>query len=152
MLDKNKIGHEFKPFTIKIEVGRLRFFAKAIGEKNPIYSDEKAAQAAGYKTIPAPPTFMCSLDLQGPELLPAVKLLGLDIGKVLHGIQEFEYLGLIYAGDRITQQSKIVDIYDKKEGALEFYVQQNMYLNQNNKLVGKARQTFVYRNELRGKI
>jgi acyl dehydratase len=146
MLDKNKIGHEFSSFTVDIEKGRLRFFAKAIGETNPIYTDEKAAQSAGYRTIPAPPTFMFSVDLEGPELLPVLKLLDLDIGRILHGSQEFEYLGQIYAGDRITQQSKIVDIFDKKGGALEFVVQESTYTNQNDELVGKAQQTLVYRN------
>ncbi|MEH6588555.1 MAG: MaoC family dehydratase N-terminal domain-containing protein [Halioglobus sp.] len=146
MLNKENIGHQFPSFSTDIEKGRLRFFAKAIGEKNPIYTDESAAQAAGYRTIPAPPTFMFSVDLEGPELLPVLTLLDLDIGRVLHGSQEFEYLGQIYAGDRITQQSKIVDIFDKKGGALEFVVQQSTYTNQNDELVGKAQQTLVYRN------
>ena len=146
MLDKNNIGHEFPSFTVDIEKGRLRLFAKAIGETNPIYTDEDAAQSAGYPTIPAPPTFMFSVDLEGPELLPILKLLQLDIARVLHGTQEFEYLGQIYAGDRITQQSKIVDIFDKKGGALEFVVQESTYTNQSDEIVGKAQQTLVYRN------
>jgi N-terminal half of MaoC dehydratase len=146
MLDKDKIGYEFPSFSVDIEKGRLRFFAKAIGETNPVYTDESAALLAGYRTIPAPPTFMFSVDLEGPELLPVLKLLDLDIGRILHGSQEFEYLGQIYAGDRITQQSKIVDIFDKKGGALEFVVQESTYTNQNDELVGKAQQTLVYRN------
>ncbi len=146
MLDKTKIGHEFPAFSCDVEKGRLRFFAKAIGETNPVYSDEEAARAAGHPAIPAPPSFMFSIDLDGPELLPIIGLLNLDIGKVLHGSQEFEYLGQIYAGDRITQQCRIVDIYDKKGGALEFVVQESSYTNQNDDLVGRARQTLVYRN------
>ena len=146
MLDKSKIGHDFPSFAVDVEKGRLRFFAKAIGETNPIYTDERAAKAAGYPAIPAPPTYMFSVDLDGPELMPIIGLLDLDIGRVLHGSQEFDYLGQIYAGDRITQQSKIVDIYDKKGGALEFVVQESSYSNQNGELVGKARQTLVYRN------
>jgi acyl dehydratase len=146
MLDTSHIGHEFTPFTVDIEKGRLKFFASAIGETNPIYSDEAAAQAAGYNTIPAPPTFMFSVDLDGPELLPMLKLLKMNIACVLHGSQEFEYFGQIYAGDRITQQSKILDMYDKKGGAMEFIVQESQYTNQNDELVGRALQTIVYRN------
>ncbi len=146
MLDRSKIGHQFPSFTVDIERGRLRFFAKAIGEMNPIYSDEAAAKAAGHRAIPAPPTYMFSVDLDGPELLPILGLLDLDIGRVLHGSQEFDYLGQIYAGDSITQQCKIVDIYDKKGGALEFVVQESSYTNQDGELVGRARQTLVYRN------
>lgn len=146
MLDKSKIGHQFPPFTVHIERGRLRFFAKAIGETNPIYTDEAAARAAGHRSIPAPPTYMFSVDLDGPQLLPILGLLDLDIGRVLHGSQEFDYLGQIYAGDSITQQCKIVDLYDKKDGALEFVVQESNYTNQDGELVGRARQTLVYRN------
>ena len=146
MLDKTKIGHEFPPFSTEVEKGRLRFFAEAIGERNPIYTDESAAKAAGYLAIPAPPTFMFSVDLDGPDMLPILKLLNLDIGRVLHGTQDFEYLGQIYAGDSITQKSKIADIYDKRNGALEFVVQESTYTNQNDELVGRAQQTLVYRN------
>lgn len=146
MLDISKIGYEFAPFTTAVEIGQLRFFAKAIGETNPIYIDEAAAKAAGYKTIPAPATFMFSVDLNGPDLLPVVGLLELNIGKVLHGTQDFEYLGQIYAGDNISQTSKIVDIYDKKGGALEFVVIESSYKNQDGELVGRAQQTLVYRN------
>ena len=146
MLDKTKIGHEFPPFSCDVEKGRLLFFAKAIGETNPVYTDEEAARAAGHPAIPAPPSFMVTIDLDGAESIPMLDLLKLDIGRVLHGSQEFEYLGQIYAGDRITQQSKIVDIYDKKGGALEFVVLESSYKNQQDELVGRARQTLVYRN------
>lgn len=150
MLDKSKIGYEFESFSTDIEKGRLKFFAKAIGETDPVYTDEEAAKAAGYRAIPAPPTFMFSVDLDGPDFLPMLTLLNMDIGRILHGTQDFQYLGQIYAGDKITQTSKIVDIFDKKNGALEFVVQDSSYSNQDGILVGKAQQTIVYRNELTG--
>lgn len=146
MLDRTHIGHEFTPYSVDVVKGRLAFFAKAIGETNPIYTNEQAAVEAGYKTIPAPATFMFSIDLDGPEFLPMLGLLNMDIGRVLHGSQEFEYLGQVYAGDRITQTSKILDMFDKKGGALEFIVLESTYTNQDGELVGKARQTIVYRN------
>lgn len=146
VLDRSKIGHEFPAFTVDIEKGRLAFFAKAIGETNPIYTDEDAAQAAGYPAIPAPPTFLFSVDLECPDFLPIIGLLDLDLARVLHGSQEFEYFGLIYAGDSITRQSRIIDIYHKKGGALELVLQESTYTNQDGELVGKARQTLIYRN------
>ena len=39
-LDKKLIGHEFKPFTATVEAGKIKLFCKAIGEEDPIYSDE----------------------------------------------------------------------------------------------------------------
>ncbi|GAA5317556.1 MAG: MaoC family dehydratase N-terminal domain-containing protein [Candidatus Pelagadaptatus aseana] len=146
MLDRSKIGHEFPSFSVDIEKGRLKFFAKAIGETNPVYTDEEAARAAGFKALPAPPTFMMSVDLDAPEFLPMLSLLEMDLGRVLHGAQDFEYIGQIYAGDTITQTSKILDMFDKKGGALEFIVLESAYTNQDGELVGKAQQTIVYRN------
>lgn len=146
MLDRKKIGHKFPSFSADVEKGRLQFFAKSIGETNPIYSDEVAAREAGYKTIPAPPTFPFSLDMEGPELLPVLGLLKMDVSRILHGTQEFEYPGMIYAGDTITVSSSIKDIFDKKGGALEFIVMENSYTNQNSDLVAKATCTLVYRN------
>ncbi|MEW6996965.1 MaoC family dehydratase N-terminal domain-containing protein [Colwelliaceae bacterium BS250] len=146
MLDKTKIGHQFPSFSADVEKGRLKFFAKSIGETNPIYTDEAAAIAAGYKTLPAPPTFPFSLDMDGPELLPVIGLLNLNIAKVLHGSQEFNYFGQIYAGDTITVSSKLKDIFDKKGGALEFVVMENSYNNQHGELMAQASVTLVYRN------
>jgi hydroxyacyl-ACP dehydratase HTD2-like protein with hotdog domain len=146
MLDKSFIGHEFPSFTVDVEKGRLRFFAKAIGETNPIYIDESAAVKAGYRALPAPPTIPFSLDMDGPELLPVIGVLQLDIARVLHGSQEFEYHASICAGDRITVTSRISDIFDKKGGALEFVVMESSYSNQDGDLVAQARNTLVYRN------
>ena len=56
MIDR-LIGHEFAPVTAELEKGRLRFFAKATGNADPVYSDEAAAKAAGYPSPPAPPHF-----------------------------------------------------------------------------------------------
>ncbi|WNC74164.1 MaoC family dehydratase N-terminal domain-containing protein [Thalassotalea psychrophila] len=146
MLDKTKIGHQFDSFKVDVEKGRLKFFAKSIGETNPIYIDEEAAIAAGYKALPAPPTFPFSLDMEGPELLPVIGLLNLDIGRVLHGTQEFNYFGQIHAGDTITVSSKLKNIFDKKGGALEFVVMENSYTNQDGELMAQASVTLVYRN------
>ena len=146
MLDTTKVGHEFQSFTVDVEKGRLKFFAKAIGETNPVYSDEAAAKDAGYHALPAPPTFAMVLDMEGPENMPVLALLGMDIGRILHGNQGFEYLGPICAGDTITVTARIIDMFDKKNGALEFVVQENTYTNQHGELVAKAQQTLVYRN------
>lgn len=146
MLDKSKIGHQFTSFSTEVEKGRIKFFAQAIGETNPVYFDEKTAQEAGYKTIPVLPTFPMSLDFDGPEFLPVIGLLNLDIARILHGAQEFNYLGQLYAGDRIEVTSKIKDIFDKKNGALEFVVIETDYVNQDGELICQASQTLVYRN------
>ena len=58
MIDKKWIGHELPASVLPIERSRLQFFAKAIGETNPVYTDVAAARDAGYPDLPAPPTFL----------------------------------------------------------------------------------------------
>lgn len=146
MLDRSFIGHEFAPRFADVEKGQLKFFAKATGETNPIYFDEDAARAAGYKALPAPPTFQFSLELLAPDAQGPLGLLNVDIGKVLHGEQQFSFERQIYAGDTIKLVTRIVDIYDKKGGALEFIVQETVAENQNAEPVGKTRTVTVVRN------
>ena len=146
MLDKSYIGHAFPAFEAEVEKGRLTFFAKAIGETNPLYTDESVARDQGYRGLPAPPTFTMVLDQESPEFLPVLRLLNIDIATVLHGAQTFEYLVPICEDDRIRVESSIVDIYDKKDGALEFVVMENRYTNQDGELTTKATNTLVVRN------
>ena len=146
MLDKTMIGHAFPAFATEVEKGRLRFFAKAIGETNPIYTDDAAAREAGYRALPAPPTFTSVLDQESPDFLPVLDLLDIDIARILHGSQEFEYLAPICAGDMIRVEVRIADIFDKKGGALDFVVMEHTYTNQDDVLTTKATSTLVVRN------
>lgn len=146
MLDKSFIGVETEPRSIEVEKGQLRFFAKATGEKNPIYFDEAAAKAAGHPALPAPPTFLFCLETMAPSRDGVMAKLGIDIGRVLHGEQQFTCGKPIYAGDTITMKTRIADIYDKKGGALDFIVQDTEAVNQKGEKVGVSRTVIVVRN------
>lgn len=146
MIDKKHIGRTTEPMTFDIEKGRLKFFAKAIGETNPVYSDENAAKAAGYKSLPAPPTFMFCLEMETNSLWDNIAAMGVPVGKILHGSQSFTYHAPICAGDRITFVTKVSDIYDKKGGALEFIVEDSTATNQDGVLVGALQRVIVVRN------
>lgn len=148
MLDRSYIGHVFDPVSVEVETGQLKFFAKATGETDPVYFDEEKARLAGHPTLPAPPTFLFSLGLLAPTRTPypVLDLLAVDIGKVLHGEQRFTYSGQIYAGDVITRSQRIVDIYEKKGGALEFIVDEVAAVNQRGQAVGTTTTVTVVRN------
>jgi acyl dehydratase len=146
MLDRAFIGYQFAPRFADVEKGQLQFFAKATGETNPIYFDEGAARAAGHPNLPAPPTFLYSLELLAPDPKGTFALLGIDIGKVLHGEQQFTYVRQIYAGDRIKLSTRISDIYDKKKGTLDFVVQDTVAENQHRLTVGTSRTVTIVRS------
>lgn len=102
MIDRSWIGVRSEPRFVDVERGQLRFFAKATGETNPIYSDLAAARAAGHRDLPAPPTFAFSLALAAPARRGDILAdMGVDPKRVLHGEQSFRHLAGIYAGDTI---------------------------------------------------
>jgi acyl dehydratase len=124
----------------------LRFFAKSIGETNPIYLDEAAAKAAGYARLPAPPTFLFCLAMEKPDPFDQLTFIGMNLGRVLHGEQSFEYLAPTCAGDTLTFSARIADIYDKRAGAMEFVVIETRVTNQHGQPVAKLRNTLIQRN------
>ena len=146
MIDRKHIGTALPKATLEIEKGRLRFFAKAIGETDPIYTDEAAAKAAGYSTLPAPPTFIFAAELDADTALAALKDMGVSLARILHGEQQFTYFAPVCAGDTIAVDSKFTDIYDKKNGALEFVVKESSVTNQHGKRVAEMRSVIVVRN------
>ena len=146
MIDRKHIGREFAPHTADVEKGRLRFFAKATGERNPIYTDEAAARAAGYRSLPVPPTFLFTMDLDRPDPFEYLQLMDVDLGKILHGSQAFSYYHDVCAGDAITFVTRVTDTFDKKDGALEFIVQKTSATNQDGVLVADMSKTIVVRH------
>lgn len=146
MIDRRHIGHSLPPHAAVVEAGRLRFFAKATGEDRPEYVDDAAARAAGYRSLPAPPTFLFSLENDGGGLQMLIDLLGLDLGRILHGEQSFEYHRDACAGDVLTFRSRIEDIYDKKGGALEFVLRSTRVTGVSGEAVADLRTLLVQRN------
>ena len=67
MADKSLIGHVTAQGSVEVEKGKLRFFAKAIGETDPVYTDPAAARDAGHRDLPVPPTFLFCLEMEGPN-------------------------------------------------------------------------------------
>lgn len=145
MIDKKHIGKVLPSFTATAEAGQLRFFAKSIGETNPIYSDEQAARDAGHPALPLPPTFLFSLEFTQPSKAWRDEL-GIVPSRILHGEQSFDYHRMAYAGDVLRFDSRIGDIYDKKGGALEFVVRETRVTNQRGEHVADLRSVLVHRN------
>ena len=145
MISKQFIGKSLPAFRTVAEAGRLRFFAKAIGETNPVYFDESAARDAGHPNLPLPPTFLFSLEFEQPDTSWRDEV-GIELPRILHGEQQFTYHRLAYAGDVLQFESRIADIYDKKGGALEFVVRETRVTNQKGEHVADLRSVIVQRN------
>tara|TARA_Y100001935_G_scaffold2723_2_gene2294 strand:+ start:510 stop:956 length:447 start_codon:yes stop_codon:yes gene_type:complete len=143
--DRSYVGHTYPIKKVEVEKGRLVYFSKTINESNPIYFDENQAHAEGYKSILVPPTFLFSLSIEGETLLDKYGKIGMDFSKLLHGAQEFVYHDLAYAGDTLTFQAKIKEMYSKKDGALDFCVEEIIVKNQHELHISTLTQTYIMR-------
>jgi acyl dehydratase len=97
----------------------LRLFAKGTGQTDPLYVDVETARAQGHRDLPVPPTYLFGLELEQPDPFAWLRELGVDLNAVLHGSQSFSYDALAHAGDELTVQSTITDVYEKRGGALQ---------------------------------
>ncbi|WP_186426692.1 MaoC family dehydratase N-terminal domain-containing protein [Cupriavidus metallidurans] len=145
MIDKKHIGKVIADFRTSAPASQLRFFAKATGETRAIYTDEAAARDAGHRGLPLPPTFLFSLELVNPPSGWREEL-GIRTERILHGEQSFTYHRMAYAGDVLHFRTTITDIYDKRNGALDFVVRETRVTNQDNEHVADLRGVLVQRN------
>jgi acyl dehydratase len=146
VIEKKWIGHELPVSVLQIERSRLKFFAKATGDTRAIYTDESAAREAGFPDLPAPPTFLFTAELDSGASDQLLADLNIPISKLLHGEQSFTYHRIACAGDTLTVRSTISDIYERKNGTLEFVVKTSRAHNQRNELVAELRSVLICRH------
>jgi acyl dehydratase len=110
-LDQSFIGRTY-PVTRRYEVGleKVREFAAAIGDPNPVHRDVEAARAAGHPAVIAPLTFAIIINLRAIHEIVADPELGLDWSRVVHGEQSFEYHRPIQVGDSLGIATTIENI------------------------------------------
>lgn len=102
-LDPSYVGRSYppsQPYQVCRE--KIREFAAAIGDDNPVYADPQAAQALGHPDVLAPPTFLTVLSFLGDDTVISDPGLGLDYSRVVHGEQRFTAHRPLYAGDTVV--------------------------------------------------
>jgi hypothetical protein len=134
-IDRSFIGQTGEPVTMHVERGKIREFARAIKDDDPL-------DAAG-ELVP-PVTFLESVRLwdhgRGRARPP------IDLRRALHGEQEYELLAPIHAGDVLTAVSRIADVYEKpgkRGGTMGFVVTETEFRNQSGELVARARSVTI---------
>ncbi len=138
-VDRSYIGKTSAPVTMHVERGKIREFAAAIKDHDPLYVDEEyAAREAG--GIMPPITFLQTVrhwdDGRGNVRPP------MDLKRTLHGEQEYEFFKPIHAGDVLTAVNRVADIYEKpgkRGGTMTFVVTETDFTNQRGQLVARAR-------------
>ncbi|GAA3752876.1 MaoC family dehydratase N-terminal domain-containing protein [Salinactinospora qingdaonensis] len=87
--------------------GKIREFAEAISDPNPVFRDTAAAKEAGYPDVIAPPTFPIVMGMQGTGQIFVDPAVNLEFSGVLHSEQRFRYTRPVQAGDVVTTTTTI---------------------------------------------
>jgi acyl dehydratase len=133
----------FAPVTYAVGREKVREYARAVGETNPLHLDVEAARAAGYRDVVAPPMF--AVVYTSPAIGPAMvdPEVGMDFARMVHGAQEFAWGPLVVAGDEITTEAELEETSER--GGLTFFVFRTTSTNQRGELVCEGRWTNIVR-------
>ena len=137
------IGKTYPPLTYAVGREKIREYAFAVGETDPLHLDVEAARAAGFADVVAPPMFavVYSAGAVAPGILdPEV---GINLMRMLHGSQEFVWGEPVCAGDAIETKATLKDLYEKD--GREYYVFESVSRNQDGQEVVRGTWTNIVR-------
>ncbi len=113
------VGKAYDPVVYAVGREKIKEYAAATGETEPLHLDLAAARAAGFADLVAPPMF--AVVYQSPSVMPALfdPEVGIDFAMMVHSGQEFRWERLVVAGEELTTTTKVAAISEK--GGLGFY-------------------------------
>jgi acyl dehydratase len=137
------VGKTYDPFDYEVGREKIREYANAVGETSQVYFDRKAAKAAGFRDVVAPPMFavVYSAGSVGPPIFDDE--IGMDFMRMVHGGQEFVWGEPVCAGDVITTTTTFKD-FSEKDGK-KFYVFESDSVNQDGQQVARGIWTNIVR-------
>jgi acyl dehydratase len=137
------VGKSYPPVLYAVGREKIKEYARAVGETDPLHLDHEAARAAGYADVVAPPMFAvvyCS-----PAMGPAYfdPELDIDFARLVHGGQEFKWGPLVVAGDEITTTVSVKSIEHRAGNG--FFVFESVSANQDGHTVSVGTWTNIVR-------
>jgi acyl dehydratase len=142
-VDTKAVGKSFAPVVYAVGREKIKEYAHAVGETDPVYLDPQAARAAGHADVVAPPMF--AVVYTSPGLMPALfdPEVGINFAMLVHGGQEFEWGPLVVAGDEVKTVVSVKDI--SEHAGKGFYVFETVSENQRGELVSRGTWTNIVR-------
>ena len=138
------VGKSYPPTTYAVCREKVREYAVAVGDTNPLHHDVEVARRAGYRDVVAPPMFCvvyCAAALGRALFDPDV---GIDFARLLHSGQEFRWGPLVVSGDEVQTAITVTDI--SARGEMGFYTFASVSTNQDGDTVCVG----TWRNIVRG--
>ena len=127
------VGKSWPETVYAVGREKIKEYALAVGETDPLYLDHEAARSAGFRDVVAPPMF--AVVFSAPAMGPAIfdPEVGMNFALMVHGGQEFKWGPLVVAGDEIETTVTVKDISER--GGTGFYVFESVSTNQDGETV-----------------
>lgn len=144
-----RIGVESAPVTLEIDKTSVRMFARAVGYTDPVYYDEEAAKAAGYRGLPAPPGYLGTPVYDPNRRGERPAQLDMEprrpLKRMLNGGTDVEYLADVCAGDVLTSTSAVASIEERQGrlGEMLITTTRTTYRNEHGETVAIMRGTGI---------
>ena len=150
---KQRVG-ETRTYTAPDPIGAaaFRYFALAVGDDNPLYSDAEFAASVGYPSVIAPPTLVCETNQYADVAPNEFGYAGHDWGfhipgtRLLRGGNAYEFFEPVTPSDVLTVTWTIADITERTSSAgvpLLIILSQAEYRNQDGKLLVRNQETLI---------
>ncbi len=146
--DRSVIGVEVEVGSLTLTPKLVADYCVAVGETNPLYTDEAAAAAGPYGGLTAPPAMLTSLTFGerggiGGGLDPKVRF----GNTAMFAGARLETFAPVRPGDTITARVQVKEIFPKtgRSGTMLFVVHRTSYTNQDGVLVAASERSTVYR-------
>ena len=122
------VGKTYPLVTYAVGREKIREYARAVGETDPLHHDVDAAREAGHEDLVAPPMFAVVYTSEAIGTALFDPELAIDFSHLLHAGQEFAWGPLVVAGDEITTETEVKDVSER--GGMAFYVFETRSTNQ----------------------
>lgn len=157
-LDPKFVGRSYGPFVYEVGVEKLREFAFAVGGSvpsmgfsgvgpppglHPWLFDQAAAEQGPHGAVVAMPNFAVVYAIGPFSKACTDPDLQVDLLRLVHGEQDFEFFQVVRPGDVLTTTGVITDISTKKR--LDFLTVTTESKNQHGELVVRAKWTAIIR-------
>jgi acyl dehydratase len=141
------VGKRYEAVSYAVGREKIREYASAVGEANPLHFELDAARAAGYADLVAPPMF--AVVYAARAVMPAIfdPEVGIDFAMMVHAGQEFEWGPVVVAGDEIATRASVKDI--SRRAGMSFYVFETVSENQRGETVCTGTWTQLVRTAAR---
>ncbi len=137
------VGKTYPPSIYAVGREKVREYARAVGETDPVYLDVQAARRAGHGDVVAPPMFAVVYSTPAVAMAVFDPDVAMNFAMEVHGAQEFRWGPLVIAGDEISTRAQVKDIYERDGRG--FYVFETVSTNQRGETVCTGTWTDIVR-------